>query len=116
MARLLTVMFLIVSLLGQSALAGGVSWTLETPDDVGHAMMHWEREGHHHHEDGSLKSDDSTESTLHVMADHGGCCVIMSDGLLLSSVYDTDNLPVFSVSIHQPPSLDGPLRPPRLIS
>lgn len=116
MARLLTVIFLIVSLLGQGALAGDVSWTLETPDDVSHAMMHLENEGHHHHDDGSYKADDSAESSLHVMSDHGGCCVLMSDGLWLSPVYVTDNLPVFSVSLHQSPSLDGPLRPPRLIS
>lgn len=116
MARLLTVMILIVSLLGQSTLAGDMSWTLETPDDVSHALMHWESEGHHHHDDGSFKSDDSSESTRHVMSDHGGCCMMMSDGLLFTPEYVTDSPPGFLISLHQPPSLDGPLRPPRLIS
>lgn len=77
--------------------------------------MHWSSDGHHHH-DGELHEDDSTESLQHVLADHGGCCVIMADGFLLLPRYAPNRSIRLSMPLHKPPSLDGPLRPPRLFS
>ena len=36
---------------------------------MSHVMMHFHNEPHHHHEDGSVQTDNSTESINHVQAD-----------------------------------------------
>lgn len=69
MRRGFGLILLLLSLLCQSVvLAGGRTLPVHG-EDIGHAVLHWQDEAHHHHEDGSYHVDDSDEALAHVQLD-----------------------------------------------
>jgi hypothetical protein len=114
MKRVATITLLLIAMLWQSVgMTRAGAWS--PVSDLVHTVMHWQNEGHHHHDDGTYHVDDSTESVQHLIADHSSATV----GLLTSAPTE---LPVMrsaspDVRLERPgpsPFLGGPLRPPRL--
>lgn len=115
MRRSAVIFVMLFTMLWQSVALARPGSTVNVLADLEHAALHWQEEGHHHHDDGTFHLDDSQASTLHVLSDH-----LTATTALLSAV-----------SHHFPPSasarpgglhddrvpdpfLDGLLRPPRL--
>jgi hypothetical protein len=69
MRRGFGLLLLLLSLLCQSAvLAGGRTLPVQG-EDFAHAVLHWQDEAHHHHEDGGYHVEDSGEALAHVQLD-----------------------------------------------
>ena len=83
--------------------------------DFSHFELHWQDEGHHHHDGGANHVDDSTESAQHVASDH----VTASDGPLpgvCSTAHRAPSTPP-KPGDEEPgphPLLDRAFKPPRL--
>ena len=60
--------FLTLSLLW-SSLAGAVPPFGQPQSDFIHQALHWAADSHHHHDDGSLHFDNSSDSAQHVALD-----------------------------------------------
>ncbi len=102
-------------MLWQSAALARPGSTVNVLADLEHAALHWQEQGHHHHDDGSYHVDDSNESVQHVIADH----LTASAALMASIDHDLLSAPSELPSGLQErpaphPYLDGLLRPPRL--
>lgn len=83
--------------------------------DLAHAALHWQGLSHHHLDDGSLQLDDSTESERHLATDH--VCVSLAMAAPAAHQFPTlpSTAPRAAREAPAPtPTLDGPLRPPRL--
>jgi hypothetical protein len=80
-----------------------------------HALLHWQGQAHHHHDDGSVTLDGSEESVQHVALD--GVLAVNSpwsepavSWAPAASAYSTA-----ADEVSGPwPYLDGPRRPPKL--
>ena len=70
MRRSSVVLVMLFAMLWQSVALARAGSTVNALADMGHAALHWQEEGHHHHEDGSYHLDDSPESVQHVISDH----------------------------------------------
>ena len=81
--------------------------------DLEHAVMHWQQEGHHHHDSGDYHVDDSDESTRHLMADHAGASAMLPATDLRFFRQDTGTHALLSARTSPHPYLEGLLRPPR---
>lgn len=110
-----TVIFaMLFALLWQSVALARVGSTVAPLADREHASLHWQEEGHHHHEDGRYHLDDSNESAQHLLTDHLSTSAELmaaasQDFLLLGSVAPGD---LYEAPVPNPAS-DGLLRPPR---
>lgn len=110
-----TVLFvLLFAMLWQSVALARAGSTANALADLGHAALHWQEEGHHHHEDGSYHLDESKESAQHVLSDH----VSATAALMVPASHAFP--PPGSAApggLHDrlvpDPTLDGLLRPPR---
>lgn len=105
---------MLVAMLWQSVALARVGSTVNALADLAHATLHWQDEGHHHHEDGSYHLDDSNESAQHVVTDH------LNASLAMAAPPSQDFPPLRSAAPRGPhdaaapsPTLDGLLRPPR---
>lgn len=102
------------AMLWQSVAMGRVGSTVNVLADLEHAALHWQAEGHHHHEDGSYHLDDSNESVQHVVTDHLGVSLEMA-------APESHDFSILGAAVHggvptraiPSPPLDGLLRPPR---
>jgi hypothetical protein len=110
-ALLLVVLF---AMLWQSVAMARPGSTVNALADLEHATLHWQGEGHHHHEDGSYHLDDSNASIQHLVTDH------LSVSLALAVATSHDFPPLGSAApsdlngtLVPDPALDGLLRPPR---
>lgn len=105
---------MLFAMLWQSLAMARVGSTVNVLADLEHAALHWQAEGHHHHEDGSYHLDDSNESQQHVITDY------VSVSLEMAAPQSRD-FPVLGSALHggvpttafPSPTLDGLLRPPR---
>lgn len=110
-AVLLVVLF---AMLWQSVALARPGSTVNVLVDLEHAALHWQEEGHHHHEDGSYQLDDSQASTFHLLSDH----LTLTTALLPAIAHHfppgacARPAGVHDASVPDP-CLDGPLRPPR---
>jgi hypothetical protein len=117
MRRGFILLFLLASVLWQSLTLGGQATPFGHPEDVGHALLHWQDSAHHHHDDGSFHEEDGSDAVAHVAA----------DGALHASAILAAPLPLALVSraaaplevaqrATPPPPLDGLRRPPRTLA
>jgi hypothetical protein len=110
-----TVLFVMLfAMLWQSVAFARAGSTANALADLGHAALHWQEEGHHHHEDGSYHLDESKESAQHVLSDH----VSAAAALMVPASHDFPPLGSAAPGgLHErlvpDPMLDGLLRPPR---
>lgn len=104
------------SMLWQSMATAQVDAALPNSAEWVHSVLHWEAEGHHHHDDGSWHLDDSAESIHHVMCDHLSNPVALPQSVVHTQVQGAQmSAPSYVRSGLPAPHLEGPLRPPRLI-
>jgi hypothetical protein len=83
--------------------------------DAQHAALHWQGEGHHHHEgDGdSYHLDDSEESASHLALDQSGVTAFHMPQAASFAALGSGAVLVGEARAGPSPFLDGPLRPPR---
>jgi hypothetical protein len=117
MRRIPVLLAVLFAMLWQSVGVARAGSTMNELADREHAALHWQEEGHHHHEDGSYHLDDSNESVQHVMTDH------LTASLALAASSSHDFPPLGSAApggLRQAavpePDIEGPLRPPRFRS
>ncbi len=115
MRRRIAIFLVLLSVFWQAFAIAGQATAFAEPEEIAHAALHWQSEGHHHDENGSVTQDDSDESLQHVAFD--GC-------LSTSMVWQTASFS-FAPNISAPPRiadeaaipsphLAGLRRPPRL--
>ncbi len=114
MRRSAVLLVMLFAMLWQSMALARPGSTVNVMADFEHAALHWQGEGHHHHEDGSFHQDDSQASTFHVLSDH----LTVTTALLPTSLHhlppsDAARSGVLHDARVPDPFLDGPLRPPR---
>ena len=114
MRRSTILLVMLFAMFWQSVALARIGSTVNVLTDQGHAVLHWQEEGHHHHADGSYHQDDSKESVHHVVCDH------LSMSLAMAAVPSHEfRLPRYAApsGVHEnlvpEPTLDGLLRPPR---
>ena len=115
MRRRLALLLLLISAFAQTLAIGGHAQALGDIEQAAHAVLHWQEQPHHHHDDGSISHDDSDESVQHLVADGclGGAAVMpASMPLFIPSAMERP----FAGNEPAPPwpYLDGLRRPPRL--
>ena len=105
---------MLLAMLWQSMAMARVGSTVNPLSDPAHAMLHWNAESHHHHEDGSYHVDDSKESVQHMLADHLNVSVPLPSLPALDLPSLQSAAPDSAHTARAPnPALDGLLRPPR---
>jgi len=114
MRRSAVLLLVLFTMLWQSVALARVGSTVNALADQEHAALHWQYEGHHHHEDGSYHMDDSDESAQHMVADH------LSASLEIVASPTHDCPPPGSAAhgsmrdrLAPNPTPDGLLKPPR---
>lgn len=86
--------------------------------DFTHVALHWQNDGHHHHDDQSFHVEDSDDASQTVQHQHVDSsiktvCLLTMD--CFSIPQSIAALPSMLVApLGSPPFLEGPLRPPRL--
>lgn len=107
---------MLMAMLWQSVGMAQIGPAVSALADREHAALHWQAEGHHHHEDRTFHRDDSDESAQHMVADHLSASLAMA----MATPPSHDFPPLGSaapVGLHETPvpdpTLDGLLRPPR---
>ena len=115
--RCVALLLIAVSLFQAASATGLAQACLAQDTELVHLALHWQGEGHHHHEDGSIHTDDSPEAVQHAMAD----CSMHHPGLIVALPLASVDLPSQRVAaplLRQPPSpyLDGLQRPPQSLS
>ena len=117
MRRPIVLLVMLFAMFWQSVALARMGSTVNALTDQGHAVLHWQEEGHHHHADGSLHQDDSKESVHHGVCDH----LSVSLAVAAPSSHEFP-IPLFAApngvreSVVPEPTLDGLLRPPRFRS
>ena len=114
MRRCVVLFLTLFAMLWQTLAVARVGSTVNALIDIEHTALHWQQEGHHHHEDGSYHLDDSNESVQHLISDQVSATV----ALLVSSSHDFalqgSAAPGDQHEASVPePALEGLLRPPR---
>jgi len=117
MLRRFAMLVTLVLAFWQVGVIAGQPIGLSQSEESAHALMHWAGEPHHHH-DGDVAEDDSDESVQHLTSDgFAGGSALWPAGFALST---PTLFPIRTVvrdeSPRPGPSLDGPMRPPRLTS
>lgn len=114
MRRSAVLLVMLFAMFWQAVAVARVGSTMNALADLEHTALHWQKEGHHHHQDGSYHLDDSNDSAQHVLSDH----LSATAALMVSAPHDFP--PPASAapgSMHETvvpdPTLDGLLRPPR---
>jgi hypothetical protein len=115
MRNFLLIAVLLSSVLFHSVASAHQRVKVHAGSDLAHAMMHWEGEAHHHHEDGSLHHDDSDASQDHLNAEAATSLA----GLASADLFALPKVaPAAAVAyLSYPPLtpiLEGLRRPPRL--
>lgn len=105
---------MLLAMLWQSVALARPGSTVNVLADLEHAALHWQQEGHHHHEDGSFHLDDSQASTLHLLSDHLTVSTALLPAMSHQVAPSASGRPG---GLHDgpvpDPFLDGLLRPPR---
>lgn len=110
----LVLLLLMASALWQVFVIGGRTGTFGEPKEVEHAVLHWQRLAHHHHDDGSFTLDMSEESVQHVVVD--GFLTAAAVWLVAPIAFPPGEAvrPIANDELDAPwPDLAGPRRPPK---
>jgi hypothetical protein len=111
-ARVIVIFTMLAAVIWQSALTR-FGLPADAQQTSQHTAMHWQEQGHHHHDDGSFHLDDTPESMQHVLTDQPNVVAVL--GVAPRHGLPSDSAsPDSYISTRLPhPHLDGPLRPPR---
>lgn len=114
MRRTAIVLTMLFAMLWQTVALARIGSPVNAIADLAHAALHWQDTGHHHHDDESYQVDDSSESTLHVVADHAGASLALETAPPRGVASAGAAAPCSTQQLAVPsPMLDGLLRPPR---
>ena len=117
MHRRLGIFFLLLSFFWQAIAVAGQIPAFASDEEREHAVLHLQEAGHHHHDDGAVSIDQSSDSVLHLVSDH---LPSASLDTFQSSVFVPDwcsSSPPTLVTAKLPyPVLEGPRRPPKHIA
>lgn len=114
MRRPAILLALLFAMLWQSVAVAHAGWMTAVGADLAHAVLHWNDEGHHHHDDGSYQLDDSRESAQHMLGDHvNATAVPMAAPVSLFPVLASAAPGGLRDARLPAPMPDGLLRPPR---
>lgn len=115
MSRFGITIVLVLAMLWQTVAMARPGSTVSPAADLAHAALHWQDEGHHHHDNGSYHVDDSAESVQHLIAEHGSVSIAVLPAAPPSPPpLGTAPHGVLAEDPGPHPFLDGALRPPRL--
>lgn len=107
------VMFLLAFLAAFGQAVAVMAFPRVAADEIGHAFVHAQEDGHRHHDDGLLQAGDGDKAAFHVHLDDGASIALISSALArLPMSPPQDPPPQVSLSLPAP-LLDGLLRPPR---
>jgi hypothetical protein len=115
MVRKVFALLLLLSVFWQAVSMAGYVGGLESQEEAGHVVQHWQDSAHHHHhDDGVPHADDSDDTVHHMHAESGNHAV----GLVTLGWRDVTALqPAAPMALaalpHVSPHLRGPLRPPQ---
>jgi len=105
---------LLLSVLHQSAAFAGGGWMLRAADGVAHAVLHWEKSPHHHHDDGTLHAEDTDEASRHLQDDSALNLTGLPASPAIAPFHAAPRLAIATpVPAVPSPFLDAPRRPPR---
>jgi hypothetical protein len=113
MRRIATLFAILFAMLWHTAAFARLGASAEAQLELEHAVMHWQDEAHHHHDDGSFHVGESEESARHLMADHVSVQALLQQSPSALLPLDDGPLGLRSARAGPQPFLDGPLRPPR---
>ncbi len=104
--------------LWQAASASGLAQACLTNEaELAHLTLHWQGEGHHHDDDGSIHTDDTPAALQHAMADCSTHHPVLIVALPLATL---ERVAQGVAPLAQPkpptPYLDGLQRPPQTLS
>lgn len=118
MLRVLGLLFLVTSLLWQSAALAGGRLLPELADDADHAALHWQERAHHHHDDGSYEAHDDDDGALaHVHLDAASTGLALPTQGLRPPAAPAATAPAFDYLVTLPsPPTSGLRRPPRSLA
>lgn len=115
MSRRFGLFLLLLSFFWQAIALAGQMPLLESAQEREHTVVHMHEVAHHHHEDGSLTYDDSSDSNTHVAMDGAtGSALVWHQPVLSWLQPSSDPCPPALTSTLPNPPLDGLRRPPRL--
>ncbi len=115
MRRSTVVLALVLAMLWQSVALARPGSTVNVLSDLAHAALHWQQEGHHHHDDGSFHLDDSPASAFHLLSDHLTFTTALLPAVAHHVPHSGSVPPGGLQGVRVPdPVLDGLLRPPRV--
>ncbi|SER52762.1 hypothetical protein SAMN02982919_02552 [Giesbergeria anulus] len=116
MCRCLGIFFLLLSFFWQAVAVAGQIPAFASTEEREHAVLHLQEAGHHH-KDGAVSIDQSSDSVLHLVSDSLPSASLDTS---LSSVFVPDwtsASPLEWVTAKLPyPILEGPRRPPKHIA
>lgn len=114
MQRYAVLAVMLFAMLWQSLAMARVGSTVNVLTDLEHAALHWQEEGHHHHEDGTYHLDDSNESAQHLAADHlsASLAIVATSSHHVPALGSAAPCGLREKRVANP-TLDGLLRPPR---
>lgn len=114
MLKAALVFLLTVSIGFQGVALGKQASVRDGGGDAAHSMLHADGVAHHHHDDGSVHKDSSTQSKQHVQ--HDGCAgvaAIPPSGIGVATL-NAAQAPAWAAHDgHDTPFLEGLKRPPR---
>jgi hypothetical protein len=115
MRRRFALVLLLLSAFWQAFAIAGQATALADAEEIAHAVLHWQEEAHHHHNDGSVALDGSDESLQHIAADGclGSSAVWATTSFTFAPAIGTRPLVVNELP-RPGPHPDGLRRPPRL--
>lgn len=115
MHRTIPVFLLVVSICFQGVALAKQALARDRSGDAAHSMLHAEGVAHHHHEDGAVHKDDSTQSKQHVQND--GCASVAGippSHIDAIAAMNPRQAPAgIACEGHDSPFLEGLKRPPR---
>lgn len=111
-AFVLLLLLLFVSLGAAHAHEGAA--TPAAREKASHAILHFEKQAHHHHQDGSIAVDQSLESKGHLAADGVHAAFVGLADFSHPALLQQAELPIGLAQSTSALYLDRPKRPPRL--
>ncbi|KQW42257.1 hypothetical protein ASD88_22135 [Pelomonas sp. Root662] len=120
MRRGFTTFLLMLCMFWQALAHAGVAVTLAGDEGRSHALMHFEGQAHHHHDDGgtdAVHEDQSLASAQHMASDCGLHATAMMGFFGLTLPRLLPEMPATAAAAPAPqPCLAGPERPPKTLS
>lgn len=115
MRKAFTAAVLVLSLLHHGLVTAASGLMYHSGEGIAHAVLHWDKTAHHHHDDGSIHKDHSGESDGHVHADGALVTVGLPAADCHLGFHGFDHAPAATaIRERAAPFLEGPARPPRL--